>query len=73
MKIFKTSPKLHFDVTKNDPSLAFHFDDLNLLKSWSNLGLTKIQITIENSKNGKRVHILFLYIIDVDGRLFALF
>jgi hypothetical protein len=37
------------------------------------LGLTDFQMTIENSKNGKRVHILFLYIIDVDGRLFALF
>jgi hypothetical protein len=54
MKIFKTSPKLHFGVTNKDPGLVFHFDDLNLLKSWSNLGLTDFQMTIENSKNSKK-------------------
>jgi hypothetical protein len=25
MKISKTFPKLHFDVTKKDPGLVFHF------------------------------------------------
>ena len=30
---------LHFRVTKKDTGLPFHFHVLNLLKSWSNLGL----------------------------------
>jgi len=42
MKFSKTSPQLHFGVTKKDPGLVFHFDVLDLFKSWSKLGLTRI-------------------------------
>ena len=38
MEISKTSRKLNFRVTKEDPGLPFHFHVLNLFKSWSNLG-----------------------------------
>jgi hypothetical protein len=38
MEILKSSQKLHFRATKKDPGLPFHFHDLNLFKSWSNLG-----------------------------------
>ena len=44
MKISKTSPQLHFGLTKKDPGLVLHFDVLDLFKSWSKLGLTKIQM-----------------------------
>jgi hypothetical protein len=65
MKISKTSPKLHFDVTKKDPGLVFHFYVLNVFKCWSNLGFdqnTNMHKKIkQNSKNKKPVHIVFLY------------
>ena len=39
MEISKTSQKLHFGLTKEDPCLVIHFHVLNLFKlSWSNLG-----------------------------------
>ena len=53
MKFSKTSQKLHFGVTKKDPSLVFHFHVKNLFKCWSNLGLTKFEITIKYSKNNQ--------------------
>jgi hypothetical protein len=37
-KFQKTSQKLHFGLTKEDPGLLFHFHILNLFKSRSNLG-----------------------------------
>src|SRR5215213_6530645 len=37
MEISRTSQKLHFRATKKDRGLPFHFHDLNLFKSWSNL------------------------------------
>ena len=45
MKISKTSPQLHFGLTKKYPGLVFHFDVLDLFKSWSKLGLTRIQMS----------------------------
>ena len=53
MKNSKNSPQLHFRVTKKDPGLVFHFDVLDLFKSWSKLGLTRIQM----SKTNKKIHI----------------
>ena len=57
MKISKNSPQLHFGVTKKDPGLVFHFDVLDLFKSWSKLGLTRIQMSKtkfkKKSKNRK--------------------
>ena len=44
MKFSKTSPMLHFEAAKKDPGLVLHFHVSNLFKSWSKLGLTKIQI-----------------------------
>ena len=46
----KTSPKLHFGLTKKDPGLVLHFDVLDLFKSWSKLSLTRIQMSKTNSK-----------------------
>jgi hypothetical protein len=37
MEISKTSQKLHFGLTKEDPCLVIHFHVLNLFKSRSNL------------------------------------
>ena len=37
MKFSKTSPMLHFGVTKKDPGLYFHFHVSNLFKCWSKL------------------------------------
>ena len=45
MKISKTSPQLHFRLTKKDPGLVIHFDVLELYKSWSKLGLIRIQMS----------------------------
>ena len=53
MKFSKTSPKLHFGVTKKDPGLVFYFYLSNLFKCWSNLGLTKIEMSIKIKKNKK--------------------
>ena len=53
MKFSKTSPKFHFGVTNKDPGLVFHFHVSNLFECWSNLGLTKIEMSIKNSKNQK--------------------
>jgi hypothetical protein len=65
MKISKTSPKLHFDVTKKDSGLVFHFYVLNVLKYWSNLGFDQNSNMHKkfrkNPKNEKPVHIVFLY------------
>ena len=54
MKFSKTSPKLHFGVTKKDPGLVFHFHVSNLLKRWLNLVLTKFEISIKNSKKKEK-------------------
>ena len=54
MKFTKNSPKLHFGLTKKDPSLVFHFHVSNLFKCWSNLGLTDFEIITKYSKNIKK-------------------
>ena len=54
MKISKTSPQLHFGLTKKDPGLVFHFDVLDLFKSCSKLGLTRIQISKTKFKKIKK-------------------
>jgi len=54
MKISKNSPQLHFGVTKKDPGLVFHFDVLDLFKSWSKLGLTRIQMSKTKFKKIKK-------------------
>ena len=54
MKISKTSSQLHFGLTKKDPGLVLHFDVLDLFKSWSKLGLTRIQMSKTNSKKIKK-------------------
>jgi hypothetical protein len=58
MKISKTSPKLHFDVTNKDLGLVFHFRILNVFKCWSNLGF--YQNSNMHKKIEKPVHIVFL-------------
>jgi hypothetical protein len=64
MEISKTSQKLHFRVTKKDTGFHFHFHDLYLFKSWSNLGFDQDsnvhQNSIKNQKNEKPKHIVFL-------------
>ena len=60
-KIQKTSPKFHFEVTKKDPGLVFHFHVLNLFKCWSNLDLTNIWNELQKfKKKEKPAHIVFL-------------
>ena len=54
MKISKTSPQLHFGLTKKDPRLVFHFDVLHLFKSWSKLGLTRIQMSKTKFKKNQK-------------------
>ena len=64
MEISKTSQKLHFGLTKEDPGLLFHFHVLNLFKSWSNLGFDQDSNGHKNSeknrKNEKPKHIALL-------------
>ena len=64
MKISKTSPKLHFGVSKKDPGLVFHYHVLILFKSWSNLGFDQVWNEHEkfkkNWKNKKPARMAFL-------------
>ena len=64
MKFFKSWEMVHFGVVKKDPGLIFHFHVFNLFKCWSNLGLTKFEMMIQNlkknQKNEKPAHIAFL-------------
>jgi hypothetical protein len=62
-KFQKHSQELHFGVTKKDRCLIFHIHDLNLFKSWSNLGLTKIQMGIKIQKNKKKEKPRSYYVI----------
>ncbi len=55
MEISKTSQKLHFGLSKEDPGLLFHFHVLNLFKSWSNLGFDQDSNGHKNSKKSKKV------------------
>jgi len=41
-------------VTKKDPGLVFHFDVLDLFKSWSKFGLTRIQMSKTKFKKNKK-------------------
>ena len=54
MEISKTSQKLHFRVTKKDPGLPFHFQVLNLFKSWSNLGFDQDSNGHQNLKKSEK-------------------
>ena len=49
-KFQKPTQKLHFGVTKKDPSLLFHFHVSNLFKSLSNLGFDQDSNGHKNSK-----------------------
>ena len=52
---FKNPPK-SFGVTKKDRCLIFHIHDLNLFKSWSNLGFDQDSNGPKNlEKNQKRM------------------
>jgi hypothetical protein len=56
MEISKTSQKFHFRVSKKDPCLPFHFHDLNLFKSWSNLGFDQdTNGWAQNSKKSEKM------------------
>ena len=75
MKISKNSPQLHFGVTKKDPGLVFHFDVLDLFKSWSKLSLTRIQMSKTNLKKNQKMekpaHIVCTYRIYVQESYLA--
>jgi hypothetical protein len=49
-KFQKPSPELHFGVTKKDKCLIFHIHDLNLFKSWSNIGFDQDSNGHKNSE-----------------------
>ena len=53
MEISKTSQKLLLRVT--NPGLPFHFDVLNLFKSWSTLGFDQDSNGHKNSKKIKKI------------------
>ena len=76
MKRFKIWKWIHLGVSKKDPSLLFHFHVLNFCKYWSNVGLTKIQMSIKFSKKSKKwktcAHCLIIYNRCV-GNLFGWF
>ena len=65
-KVSKTSPELHFGVTKKDPGLVFHFHVWNLFKSWSKLGLTGVQnehIKLKKIKKMENLRTEYYYVI----------